>query len=105
MSMDDSSAEKEKKAAALSSVIAAVGLTSFKIVVGILTGSLGILAEAAHSALDLVAALVTLFAVRISGKPADEEHRYGHGKIENLSAMFETVLLLVTAVWIIYEAI
>src|SRR5512133_1349513 len=105
MTIESGLATKEKQTAALSSVIAAVGLTSFKIVVGILTGSLGILAEAAHSALDLVAALVTLFAVRISGKPADEDHRYGHGKIENLSAMFETLLLLFTAVWIIYEAI
>ena len=70
-----------------------------------MTGSLGILAEAAHSALDLVAALMTLFAVRVSGKPADEQHLYGHGKIENLSALFETLLLLATCVWIIYEAI
>ena len=90
--------------AALSSVGAAVFLTSMKLVVGILTGSLGILAEAAHSALDLVAALVTFFAVRVSGRPADREHPYGHGKVENLSALFETVLLLVTCVWIIYEA-
>lgn len=97
--------QQEKKHAALTSVIAAVGLTSFKIVVGALTGSLGILAEAAHSALDLVAALVTFLAVRISGKPADEEHHYGHGKVENLSALFETLLLLATCVWIIYEAI
>jgi cation diffusion facilitator family transporter len=97
--------EKEKRAAALTSVFAAVGLTTMKIVVGILTGSLGILAEAAHSALDLVAALVTYFAVKSSGKPADEEHRYGHGKVENLSALFETVLLLITAGWIIFEAI
>lgn len=99
------SAEHEKGKAALSSVVAAVGLTTFKIVVGVLTGSLGILAEAAHSGLDLVAALVTFLAVRISGKPADAEHTYGHGKIENLSALFETFLLLVTCVWIIYEAI
>jgi cation diffusion facilitator family transporter len=98
------SADQEKRSAALSSVIAAIALTSFKIVVGIFTGSLGILAEAAHSGLDLVAALVTFFAVRISGKPADPHHNYGHGKIENLSALFETVLLLITAVWIIYEA-
>lgn len=97
--------DSEKSAAALSSVIAAIGLTGFKIVVGIITGSLGILAEAAHSGLDLVAALVTFFAVKISGKPADEEHQYGHGKVENLSALFETLLLLVTCVWIIYEAI
>jgi cation diffusion facilitator family transporter len=100
-----SKASKEKGQAALSSVAAAVGLTTFKIIVGILTGSLGILAEAAHSGLDLVAALVTFLAVRVSDKPADAEHRYGHGKIENLSAMFETLLLLGTCVWIIYEAV
>ena len=101
----DQRAAREKRAAALSSVVAAVGLTSFKIIVGMLTGSLGILAEAAHSGLDLVAALVTFLAVRISDRPADDEHRYGHGKVENLSALFETFLLLVTCVWIIYEAI
>jgi cation diffusion facilitator family transporter len=99
-----SEATREKSQAALSSVIAAVGLTAFKIIVGALTGSLGILAEAAHSGLDLVAAVITFLAVRISGKPADEEHLYGHGKIENLSALFETLLLLATCVWIIYEA-
>ncbi len=98
-------AEQEKTSAALSSVLAAIGLTTFKIIVGVTTGSLGILAEAAHSGLDLVAAMVTLFAVRFSGKPADSEHLYGHGKIENLSALFETLLLLGTCVWIIYEAI
>lgn len=98
-------ADREKKGAALSSVIAAIFLTSMKIVIGLLTGSLGILSEAAHSGLDLVAAAITYLAVRISGKPADPEHTYGHGKIENLSALFETVLLLATCVWIIYEAI
>jgi cation diffusion facilitator family transporter len=98
-------AEREKNSAALSSVLAAVALTTFKIVVGLMTNSLGILAEAAHSGLDLVAALVTWFAVRTSGKPADVEHHYGHGKIENLSALFEAFLLLVTCVWIIYESI
>jgi cation diffusion facilitator family transporter len=86
-------------------VLAAVGLTAFKTIVGLTTGSLGILAEAAHSGLDLVAALITLLAVRTSGKPADEQHLYGHGKVENLSALFETLLLLVTSIWIIYEAI
>jgi cation diffusion facilitator family transporter len=100
-----SEGDREKSSAALTSVIAAIGLTSFKIVVGIATGSLGILAEAAHSALDLVAALVTFFAVKISGKPPDETHLYGHGKVENLSALFETILLFVTCIWIIYEAI
>lgn len=98
-------AEREKTAAALSSVFAAIALTTFKIIVGLLTNSLGILAEAAHSALDLVAAVVTLIAVRLSGKPADQEHNYGHGKIENLSALFETLLLLATCVWIIYKSI
>ena len=98
-------AEQEKNTAAFYSVISAVGLTVFKTIVGILTHSLGILAEAAHSGLDLVAALVTYLAVRISGKPADEDHLYGHGKIENLSALFETLLLLGTCVWIVYEAI
>lgn len=96
---------REKHGAALSSVIAAVFLTLFKLVVGIMTGSLGILAEVAHSALDLVAAFVTLLAVRLSGRPADEQHTYGHGKIENLSALFETLLLLGTCAWIIYEAV
>ena len=88
-------ADHEKRLVALSSVLAAIFLTGMKIVVGLLTGSLGILAEAAHSGLDLVAAAVTLFAVRVSGRPADTEHNYGHGKIENLSALFETLLLLV----------
>ena len=95
-------AKKEKSLVALSSVLAAVFLTSMKIVVGLLTGSLGILSEAAHSGLDLVAAAVTYFAVRVSGRPADPVHTYGHGKIENLSALFETLLLLATCVWIIY---
>jgi cation diffusion facilitator family transporter len=97
-------AEREKQRAAVSSVIAAVGLTSLKLIVGAATGSLGILAEAAHSGLDLVAALVTYLAVRTSGKPADADHLYGHGKIENLSALFETSLLLITCAWIVYEA-
>ena len=103
--MNSQEAKKEKRAAALSSVIAAIGLTTFKLIVGLLTNSLGILAEAAHSALDLVAAAMTYFAVRVSDKPADKEHPFGHGKIENLSALFETVLLLATSAWIIYEAV
>jgi cation diffusion facilitator family transporter len=98
-------AGREKRIVALSSVVAAVFLTSMKVVVGLATGSLGILSEAAHSALDLVAAGFTFFAVRVSGRPADREHTYGHGKVENLSALLETGLLLVTCVWIIYEAI
>ncbi len=101
----EQAAEKEKSDAALSSVIAAVGLTTLKIIVGLMTNILGILAEAAHSGLDLVAALVTFIAVRFSGRPADASHHYGHGKIENLSALFETFLLLATCAWIIYESV
>jgi cation diffusion facilitator family transporter len=99
------SAEREKKWAAGSSVIAAVALTSFKIIVGIATGSLGILAEAAHSGLDLAAAVMTFLAIRISVRPADRNHPYGHGKVENISALFETLLLLLTCAWIIYTAV
>ncbi len=95
---------REKGLAAASSVVAAIFLTSMKLVIGLATGSLGILAEAAHSALDLVAAIITFFAVRVSDRPADETHPYGHGKVENLSALAETLLLLLTCAWIIYEA-
>jgi len=97
--------EKEKKAVALSSVLAAVFLTGFKFVVGIVTGSLGILSEALHSFMDLMASVITFFSVRISDKPADEAHNFGHGKVENLSALIQTILLLITCVWIFYEAI
>jgi cation diffusion facilitator family transporter len=97
-------ADQEKKSVALNSVFAALLLTGMKIVVGVLTGSLGILAEATHSGLDLVAAFMTFLAVRFSSRPADRNHPYGHGKVENLSALFETVLLLITCAWIIYEA-
>jgi cation diffusion facilitator family transporter len=97
-------ARDDKRHAALTSVLAALGLVGFKLVVGVWTNSLGILSEAAHSGLDLVAALVTYLAVRVSDKPADEDHHYGHGKVENLSALFETILLLGTCVWIIHEA-
>jgi cation diffusion facilitator family transporter len=97
--------EKEKKRVALLSVFAAIFLTGFKLVVGIVTGSLGVLSEALHSALDMVAAVITYFSVRISDKPADKEHNYGHGKIENFSALVETILLVITCAWIIYEAV
>lgn len=95
----------EKRTVAANSVFAAMGITALKIVVGVTTGSLGILSEAAHSGLDLVAAIVTLFSVRVSDKPADADHQYGHGKVENFSAFIETGLLLLTCLVIIYEAI
>jgi cation diffusion facilitator family transporter len=96
--------QREKKHVALNSIFAAIAITVLKVVVGITTGSLGILSEAAHSALDLVAAAVTYFSVRVSDKPADAEHQYGHGKIESFSAFVETGLLLLTCLWIVYEA-
>jgi len=96
---------EEKNRVALISVFAAIFLTGFKVIIGLLTGSLGILSEALHSFLDLVAAIITYFSVRVSDKPADQHHHYGHGKIENLSALIETLLLLITCVWIIYEAV
>ncbi len=98
-------ARKEKRRIALTSVIAAVFLASMKFIVGIITGSLGILSEALHSSLDLVAAVITLLAVKFSDKPPDETHQYGHGKFENYSALVETGLLAITCFWIMYEAV
>ena len=102
---DATQADREKRLVAASSVAAALLLTGMKVVVGLQTGSIGILSEAAHSGLDLLAAGVTLWAVRASSRPADKDHPYGHGKIENFSALFETGLLLATCVWIAYEAV
>src|SRR5258708_2370258 len=99
------SMRKEKRGVAGNSVVAAFTITSLQVVVGLSTGSLAILSEAAHCGLDLVAALVTYFSVRVSDKPADADHQYGHGKVENFSAFIETGLLLLTCVWIIYEAV
>jgi cation diffusion facilitator family transporter len=96
---------REKRSVAGNSVLAAFVITGLKIFVGVATGSLGILSEAAHSGLDLIAALVTFFSVRVSDKPADADHQYGHGKFENFSAFIETGLLLLTCVWIVYEAV
>jgi cation diffusion facilitator family transporter len=87
------------------SALAALALVTAKSIIGWQTGSLGILSEAAHSTLDLIATLITLFAVRVADRPADRDHHYGHGKVENLSAFVEVVLLLATCLWIIYEAI
>lgn len=95
----------EKKNVAISSVIAAFFITAAKITVGVLTGSLGIISEALHSALDFIAAIITYIAVHFADQPADYSHHYGHGKIESLSALIETVLLVITCAWIIYEAI
>src|SRR6202790_2255231 len=95
---------KEKKRAALLSVASALLLVSLKTFLVLRTGSLGVLSEALHSGLDLVAAIITFLSVRMSDRPADEKHPYGHGKFENFSAFVETGLLLLTALYIIYEA-
>jgi len=95
---------KEKKRAALLSVGSALVLVSLKTFLVLRTGSLGVLSEALHSGLDLVAAIITFLSVRVSDEPADERHPYGHGKFENFSAFVETGLLLLTALYIIYEA-
>src|SRR5215467_12500291 len=96
-------AVQEKKRAALLSIGAAMVLVSLKTFLVWRTGSLGVLSEALHSGLDLIAALITFLSVRVSDEPADERHPYGHGKFENFSAFVETGLLLLTALFIIYE--
>jgi cation diffusion facilitator family transporter len=97
--------QREKRAVALTSLLAALLLVSLKTAVGLWSHSLGVLSEAAHSGLDFVAAAITYLSVRLSDKPADADHQYGHGKIENFSAFLETGLLLLTCAWIIWEAV
>jgi len=94
-----------KEKVALSSILAAILLTSTKFVVGVLTNSLGIISEALHSGLDLIAAATTYFAVRKADKPPDKDHHYGHGKVESIASLSETFLLIVTGLWVVYEAI
>jgi cation diffusion facilitator family transporter len=95
----------QKEKAALGSIAASAALTAAKGIVGVLTGSLAILSEAGHSLLDLSATVLTYFAVRISGKPADAEHQYGHGKIESVTALAETALLFLLTAIVVFEAV
>ncbi|MFW9919918.1 MAG: cation-efflux pump [Candidatus Thorarchaeota archaeon] len=95
----------EASRAAALSILAALILTSMKLITGIISNSIGLISEALHSGLDLVAAGITYVAVTKASNPPDNEHQYGHGKIENFSALAETIILWTTAVWIIYEAI
>ena len=94
-----------KRSAALFSVVAAGLVTLLKLAAGLLTGSLGMLSESAHSAIDLIASAITLFSVQVSDRPADDDHNYGHGKIESLSAFVETFIMLASCVWLVSEAI
>src|SRR3954462_12466708 len=87
------------------SVLAAVVLVAIKLTAGLFTGSLGLLAEAAHSGTDFVAALLTLFAVRIAVRPADVEHNYGHGKAERLAALAESTFLMLVSAFLAFQAV
>lgn len=80
-------------------------LIILKVVVGVVSGSVSILSEAIHSSLDLVAAIIAFFAVKVSGNPADERHPFGHGKVENVSGVIEALLIFAASAWIVYEAI
>ena len=102
--MTSARAETRKVAAARLSVISNAALIVMKTAAGITMGSVSIISEAVHSAVDLVAALIALFSVKNSGKPADRDHPFGHGKIENISGTVEAVLIFLAAGWIIYEA-
>jgi len=93
-----------KRRVALQSMLAALAMTLLKLAAGLVSGSLGVLSDAAHSGLDLVGSALTLFSVRVSDKPADDTHSYGHAKIENLSAFVEAGLMLISCAWIVYEA-
>src|SRR6202162_1788507 len=95
----------DKQRVPLTSIAASAGLTVAKAVVGLATGSLAILSEAGHSLIDLAATVMTYFAIRISGKPADEEHHYGHGKVESISALAETALLFVLSGVVIWASV
>jgi len=96
---------REKRLAAGASVVSALILVGLKASLTVATGSLGVLSEALHSTLDLVAAVVTYLSVQAASRPPDEGHLYGHEKIESFSAFAETLLLLATSVFIIYEAV
>jgi len=101
----DDMARDKKRLVALVSVAASATMTVLKLVVALATGSLGILSEAIHSLLDLVSSTMTFFAVRLSDQPPDKKHPYGHGKVEALSALFATMLLVITSLWIAWEAV
>jgi cation diffusion facilitator family transporter len=101
----ESTTDNEKNRVAVASLLVAILLTFFKAVVGFATGSLGIISEAMHSAMDVFAAGLTAFSVRLSSKPPDEKHNFGHGKIENISALIEGLILVATCVWIVWEAV
>jgi len=97
--------DRRKKNVALLSVFSNTSLVFLKIIVGMMIGSVSVISEAVHSGMDLIAAVIAFFAVKTSAKPADEDHPFGHGKVENISGTVEALLILIAAGWIIYEAI
>jgi cation diffusion facilitator family transporter len=97
--------QKQKTTVALLSIISNSVLIILKVISGVVTGSISILSEAAHSSMDLIASIIAFFAVRISAKRPDLEHPFGHGKVEDISALAEALLILTAAVWIIFESV
>lgn len=94
-----------KTAAASISIISNSSLVIIKFIAGFMSGSVSVISEAIHSMMDLLAAMIAYFAVRISDNPADKDHPYGHGKFENVSGVIEALLIFIAAIWIIYEAV
>ena len=98
-------AHKQKFKVALTSVVASIALTILKLIIGSSTNSLGILSEAMHSGLDVIAALMTLYAIRIVMRPPNPRYTYGYAKVESLSSLAEIILLFAVAAWVFYEGI
>jgi cation diffusion facilitator family transporter len=103
--MDNSSNHVEKQRVAIISMLSSAALASIKLLAAIFSGSLGVLSEAIHGLIDFGATIVTVFAIRWSSQPADDDHQFGHAKIESVAALLETVLLFGTALYIAYEAV
>ena len=105
MVLSEAEKNKRKSNVALLSVISNSSLVILKLAVGLIIGSVSVISEAIHSGVDLLAAIIALFAVRKSGKPADDDHPFGHGKVENISGTVEALLIFLAAGWIIFEAV
>ena len=105
MGIDNAEKDRRKSNVAMLSVLSNASLMTLKLVAGALIGSVSVISEAIHSGMDLLAAIIAFFAVRKSGKPADEDHPFGHGKVENISGTVEAILIFIAACWIIFEAI
>lgn len=105
MGIDNAEKDRRKSNVAMLSVLSNASLMILKLVAGTLIGSVSVISEAIHSGMDLLAAIIAFFAVRKSGKPADEDHPFGHGKVENISGTVEAILIFIAACWIIFEAV